>query len=50
MTVEISFLARDHERTVLMYITDIRQNDRNENLCNENLKNLTHAKNETFTV
>jgi len=31
-TVKVSFLARDHERTVPMHITDICQNDRNEKL------------------
>jgi len=30
--VKVSFLTRDRERTVLMYITDICQNDRNEKL------------------
>jgi hypothetical protein len=30
--VKVSFLARDRDRTVPMYITDKRQNDRNEKL------------------
>ncbi len=31
-TVKVSFLARDRERTVSMYIPDIYQNDRDEKL------------------
>ncbi len=32
ITVKVSFLARDRERTVLMYIPYIYQNDRDEKL------------------
>jgi len=42
-TVNVSFLARDRERTVLMYITDISQNDRNEKLYKKNSRMPGHA-------
>jgi len=32
ITVKVSFLARDRERTVFMFIPDIYQNDRDEKL------------------
>ncbi len=32
ITVKVSFLPRDREHTVPMYITDLCQNDRNEKL------------------
>ena len=49
--MKVSFLARDRERTVLMYITDICQNDRTEKLYKKKFTRAwSRAKNETFTV
>jgi hypothetical protein len=42
-TVEVSFLARDRERTVPMNITDICQNDHNEKLYKKNSRVPSHA-------
>ena len=46
--MKVSFLARDRERTVPMYIPDIFQNDRDEKLNREKFTLID--KNETFTV
>ena len=49
--VKVSFLARDCERIVPKYITDICQNDRSEKLYKKIFTRAwSRAKNETFTV
>jgi hypothetical protein len=49
-TVKVSFLARDRERTVPMYITDICQNDHNEKSYKKKFTRAwSRAKNKTLT-